>query len=323
MIKSKSTVAILLTALLIPAFLGCRAKPAPDSGFLQDPKLMQPLAGIPYNRIWINPKYHDKTYHEIYVAPVNTDYVMAENVWEQATMATSNKADVAKNIKMLADYQRNAYIKACEKDPKMHFKVVDKPGPNTLILEMAIIQLVPSKAELQALGLVPVMGVGVGVTAVEIGASSATKSEDQGKGVIAMEARAARRRHGRGRQHVRRPRASSHRDPRHQSSLLVGASQAHLRRLGQAVCRAGEQPEGKEDRRDSEFPVARLVSDSTFVIQSTRVIRSTRNRVVPEQVHFPPPVVALESGTWRHGLSCDNPHGPDSQPEQSDAVSHS
>jgi hypothetical protein len=36
---------------------------------------------------------------------------------------------------------------------------------------------------------VPVGFVGLGVTAVEIGASAATSSEDQGKGVVAMEAR--------------------------------------------------------------------------------------------------------------------------------------
>jgi hypothetical protein len=179
----------LLILSLIVLVLGCRAKPAPDAGFLQDPKLMKAEKGIPYNRIWINPNYKNKTYNEIYIAPVNTNYVMAQNTWESATVAMSNKADVKKNVAMLAEYHRNAYIQACQKDPKKHFKVVDKPGPNTLILEMAIVQLVPSKAELQALGLVPVPFVGVGVAAVNYGASTATKSEDQGKGVIAMEAR--------------------------------------------------------------------------------------------------------------------------------------
>jgi hypothetical protein len=180
---------MLLTVLVLPAFIGCRAKPAPDSGFLQDPKLMKADKDTPYDRIYVNPKYVNHGFTEIYIAPVNTDYVMAENIWEKATAANANPADVKKNIAMLAEYMRNAYIKACENDPKKKYKVVDKPGPNTLILEMAVVQLVPSKAELQALGLVPVPFLGVGVTAAEIGASSATNSEDQGKGVIAMEAR--------------------------------------------------------------------------------------------------------------------------------------
>ena len=179
---------VALVSLILLGF-GCRAKPAPDAGFLQQPALMKAEKDIPYNRIYVNPKYSDKSYTEIYVAPVNTDYVMAENVWEKATIANFSESDVKKNIGMLAEYQRNAFIKACQKDPNKKFKVVDKPGPNTLILESAIVQLVPSKAELQAIGLVPFFFLGAITTGVEMGASAATHSEDQGKGVIAIEAR--------------------------------------------------------------------------------------------------------------------------------------
>jgi hypothetical protein len=183
------TAGMFLIVCGIGALCGCRAKPAPDSGYLQNPQLMKADKNIPFNRMYVNPKFKSVTYREIYVAPVNTDYVMAENIWEKATLAHVNKEDVKKNVQALADYQRNAFIKACQTDPQKHFTVVDKPGPNTLILEMALVQLVPSKSELQALGLVPVVGVGAGVAVVEFGASAATNSEDQGKGVVAMEAR--------------------------------------------------------------------------------------------------------------------------------------
>ena len=169
--------------------LGCRASPAPDSGFLADSKLMKADKDVPYNRIYVNPKYADTKYTEIYVAPVNTDYVMAQNIWEQATLASFNKDDVKKNVAMLAEYQRNAFIKACREDPKKRFKVVDQPGPKTLVLETAIVQLVPSKAELQALSLVPVGFVGLIGSGVMAASSVVTHSEDQGKGVIAMEGR--------------------------------------------------------------------------------------------------------------------------------------
>ena len=180
------TLLSLFTCLLA---VGCRASPAPDSGFLQDPKLMKSDKDVPYNRIYVNPKYAEKAYTEIYVAPVNTDYVMAENIWERATLASFNKDDVKKNVAMLAEYQRNAFIKACRGDPNRKFTVVDKPGPHTLVLETAIVQLVPSKAELQALSLVPVGFVGLIGTGVMAGGSLVTHSEDQGKGVIAMEGR--------------------------------------------------------------------------------------------------------------------------------------
>jgi hypothetical protein len=168
---------------------GCRAKPAPDSGFLQDPKLMTSDKSVPFNRMYVNPKFKDRRFTEIYVAPVNTDYVMAENIWEKATLANVSKEDVKKNVQLLAEYLRSAFIKAVENDPQKQFKVVDRPGPQTLILEMAIVQLVPSKAELQALSLVPVGFFGVIGTGVMVSGSALTHSEDQGKGVIAMEGR--------------------------------------------------------------------------------------------------------------------------------------
>jgi len=130
-----------------------------------------------------------KRFAEVYVAPVNTDYVMAQNIWEKATLANVSKDDVRKNVDLLANYMRNAFIKEFQNDRKKRFRVVEKPGQDTLILEMAIVQLVPSKSELQALSLVPVGFVGLIGTGVMAGGSAVTHSEDQGKGVIAIEGR--------------------------------------------------------------------------------------------------------------------------------------
>jgi hypothetical protein len=150
---------------------------------------MRAESEVPFNRIYVNPKFKDARFTEVYVAPVNTDYAMAENVWEKATLANVNKDDVKKNVDRLADYLRNSFVKEFQNDPKKRFKVVDQPGPNTMILETAVVQLVPSKAELQALSLVPVGFVGLISTGVMAGGSAVTHSEDQGKGVIAMEGR--------------------------------------------------------------------------------------------------------------------------------------
>ena len=145
MFKSCSTSLVPLACILL--FVGCRARPAPDSRFLRDPQLMKADTNVPFNRLYVNPKFKDTHFTEVYVAPVNTDYVMAENVWEKATLANVNKDDVEKNVDLLANYMRNAFIQAFQDDPKKRFKVVDKSGPDTLILEMAIVQLVPSKSD--------------------------------------------------------------------------------------------------------------------------------------------------------------------------------
>jgi hypothetical protein len=153
--------------------MGCRANPAPDAGFLQQPKRLQN-----------DPQYRDKPYTKIYVAPVNTDYVMKENLWEMASLTSLNPDYVRQNLHNLADYQRDAVIKAVAKYANGKLIVVDRPDADTLILEIAIVQLVPSKVVLQAASYYSWIA-----TVVMIGGSVATQSEDQGKGVVAMEAR--------------------------------------------------------------------------------------------------------------------------------------
>ena len=187
MSKSRLALSVPLAGILL--LVGCRARPAPDSGFLRDPQLMEADKDVPFNRLYVNPKFQDTHFTEVYVAPVNTRYLMAENIWEQATLANVSEDEVKKNVDQLADYLRNAFIRAFQNDPKRRFKVVDKPGRDTLILEMAIVQLVPSKSELQALSLVPVGFYGFIGMGVMAGGSALTQSEDQGKGVIAMEGR--------------------------------------------------------------------------------------------------------------------------------------
>jgi hypothetical protein len=184
---ARAAVAVVAPGWLLLA--GCRARPAPDSGFLRDSKLMAADKAAPFNRIYRNPKFDEGRFTEIYVAPVNTDYVMAQNIWEKASLASVNPEEVRKNVRLTAEYLRRAYIKAAEDDPHGRFKVVDTPGPRTLVLETAVVQLVPSKAELQALSLVPVGFVGAIGSGVMAGGSLLTGSEDQGKGVIAMEGR--------------------------------------------------------------------------------------------------------------------------------------
>lgn len=176
----------LFASLLLVA---CRAKPAPDSGFLRDPKLMTADKALPFNRMYVNPKFKDKRFTELYVAPVNTDYVTRQNAWERAELATLKPEQVKKDARVLGEYLRHAFIKAAERDPKKHFKVVDEAGPNTLVVELAIVQLAPSKIVLQAVAAVPVGPFGIIGHGIMIAGSALARSEDQGEGVIAIEGR--------------------------------------------------------------------------------------------------------------------------------------
>ena len=188
-IKRISIVMLMGPLAAILLLVGCRAKAAPDAGFLHDTTLMKADKLVPFNRVYLNPKYKGTHFTKVYVAPVNTDYLFARNTWEKATLASMNKDDVRKNVNRLADYLRNSFIKRFQNDPEKRFTIVDKPDSDTLLVELAIVQLVPSKAEFQALSLVPVGFVGTISTAVMAGGSAISGSEDVGKGVIAIEGR--------------------------------------------------------------------------------------------------------------------------------------
>jgi hypothetical protein len=171
-------------ALLMSVVVGCRARPAPDAGFLQQTQLMKKDKDFPYDRIYLTDKAQDADYTEIYVAPVNIDHMLKLNLWEVFSTAYLFPDDVKKNHRLLADYTRNAFIKAIEKDPNHRLKVVDQSGPHTLILESAIVQVTPSKPLLYLGSYIDLITYGV-----LLGAPIVFNSEDNGNGLIAIEAR--------------------------------------------------------------------------------------------------------------------------------------
>ncbi len=163
--------------------MGCKAKPAPDSGFLEQANLMTEVKRAPFDRSYWDPQYDPNNYTELLVAPVNMDYVMAQNLWEKANFANLNP-NVKQDLRNVAEYTQIAFVQAAEKDPKKHFRTVGTAGPKTLILETAIVQIVPSKAALNAVGY-----VFWEATAATVAGQAAAQSEDSGKGVIAIEGR--------------------------------------------------------------------------------------------------------------------------------------
>src|SRR5207253_2241551 len=83
--------------------------------------------------------------------PVNMNYVMAQNWWEGASPENADK--LKDGFKTIAAYTRAQVIKAAQTDPAHRFKVVETPGPRTMVVELAITQLVPSKVGLQMAGI--------------------------------------------------------------------------------------------------------------------------------------------------------------------------
>lgn len=149
---------LLVTAMLV----GCKAAPAPSVGFA-DPSVMKNDPNVPFNKFWRKPGVDWKNYDKIYVAEINTAYMLRMTDWQKG----ERKADIERDVRKLADHARASIMKAFREDPHHRFQVIDSPtqDPHALVFEVALIEVVPSKVLLNALGYAPFF-VGTGITVV-------------------------------------------------------------------------------------------------------------------------------------------------------------
>lgn len=156
---------LLAAVVLTTALVGCKADPHKPSGFFGSTKGMKEAKEVKaYHKVWYKPDANYDKFKSIYIAPVNTTYLRKNEGWDKIALAG---ADARK----LADYMRKVFIQAYTKaEDKTKLKVVGKIGPDTLVFEMALIEIVPTKAWLNAVGIA---GIGMALD----------------KGGVAMEAR--------------------------------------------------------------------------------------------------------------------------------------
>lgn len=139
----------LAAAALVIA--GCKSDPAPDSGFLENPKRMtEQRQRAPFDRAWVKAGFNKNFYNGLIISPVNTDYLMKNTGWAAANPANKKLEQSAMD---LALFTRETFIKAFRADPRHRFPLVRRSGPGVAVLELAIVELVPSHAVIGALGL--------------------------------------------------------------------------------------------------------------------------------------------------------------------------
>jgi hypothetical protein len=155
--------ATALLILLIAAWgaVGCiqKARPASPSGFIPDKELEKP-SDLPFQKAWRKKDLDWSHYRQIYIAPWNTEHLREMNWWEKLERGEKVREDA----KELAGYARAVFEEAFRQDKKHRFTVVDQPGPNVLVAEFALIEVVPNKVVLDALGYAAGPAVGAAGT---------------------------------------------------------------------------------------------------------------------------------------------------------------
>jgi hypothetical protein len=98
---------------------------------------------------WVAPDYRDVTFADrfpaVYVAPVETDLLKQQDWW-QAQSVPVLLGQMSNDVEMIAGYMRGAILREIRDYPGNRMAIAQGPGKNTLIIEVALTELVPSKA---------------------------------------------------------------------------------------------------------------------------------------------------------------------------------
>lgn len=148
--------------VLLALSAGCRAPAAPDAGFLQDPGALEPNVNEPFDESWFKAGVDLRSYRQVSIAPVDTAHLLKMDWWSKASLAQRPEAAEAQRLGGYFEEQlREAFRKT--NGPQ----VVSTAGPGTLVIELSIVEVVPTKAWLNVIGYATIGALSHGVTAFE------------------------------------------------------------------------------------------------------------------------------------------------------------
>lgn len=100
------------------------------------------------DEVWVSPSLRGKAPHQlfskVYFAPVSTGNLQRQGWW--ASQSAVNQQKLEADARKLARDFNGSLASAARNDPDRRLAVAGAPGPDTLIVEMAITELVPAKA---------------------------------------------------------------------------------------------------------------------------------------------------------------------------------
>lgn len=141
-----------LTLLALATLSACATRPAPDSGFLEEPEKMVEDEAFPFQRVWYDRDVDFRKYTEIMVAPVSKEHLMEMAWWKEVSFPGDRRA----GARELALYLQRRVSEAFDADPQGRFKPIafaeKEPDAHTLVLEMALVELTPTRPFLAVVG---------------------------------------------------------------------------------------------------------------------------------------------------------------------------
>jgi len=154
----------LCFAALALSIVGCRAPLAPDAGFIENPQVLKPDTKLPFDAVWLQEGVDLSKYNKVYIAPIDTTHLLKLDWWDRAYEAPGSEQVQAQD---LTDYFREKLLKEFTTNDRKIFTVIDKPSADALSVELAIVEVVPTKVWLNAIGYIAIGALSSGTTAFE------------------------------------------------------------------------------------------------------------------------------------------------------------
>jgi hypothetical protein len=173
-----------IAAVVVASLTSCQlfdAAPAADSGFNRSTAGMPTRAAF-LQQTWVAKDFRGKPikdhFSSVYIAPVNTRFMARQTWWQQQTGV--RKAELADDTRAFAQRMRKQFNQAIANYPGgQRLPLASGPGKGVLVIEIALVELVPSNAYWNA-----------GATAAGFVIPGAGLLSAAGAGSIAIEGRA-------------------------------------------------------------------------------------------------------------------------------------
>lgn len=155
--KTASYLAAVLGAFLL---FGCEsayelfeADPVPLTNFLPNHKLLQrQKASFPFNRMWYKKDMDWQRFSKLKFDQVDISHMLEDDWWQKVSEAKAS--GMRGEAKVLGDKMRQDFIRAIQKNSRYELSVVNSVDERTAVVQLALVQLVPTKAFFNAAGTI-------------------------------------------------------------------------------------------------------------------------------------------------------------------------
>ncbi|MFO0416402.1 MAG: DUF3313 family protein [Pseudomonadota bacterium] len=158
----------LLTLLVAVAACSVKERTEPVSPiFLEGAPIEQAIPELPFQHSWIDPSVRQKGYRSIFIKPIRTDLIPPDTWKRSRGIAVGSKETFDNDAAVLARYFKIRLSSELRELEKPRFTVVEAPTNDSIILEIAITELVLSEPLIRAAALAaPLPGVDLALTAI-------------------------------------------------------------------------------------------------------------------------------------------------------------